>query len=214
MNIFRVLLFSAGVLANQIPINSDSEVHAYDVFQSDYSAGHSIRIKKPDDSICNAHSTQYAGWLDVGPKHIFFWYFESQKAPEKDPLVLWLTGGPGSSSMLGLLEELGPCLINEHGNGTVHNEYGWNKEANMLFVDQPAGVGFSYLDKGEPVPSNSFTAAEDLHIFLQIFVTKVFPKLKNQKFHISGSSYGVSHSSLWICFLHWVFSTAEADGDV
>src|ERR1700753_1194145 len=195
MNYLLLLLFGLGVFADQIPINSDKEAHAYQVFHSDHSESHSIRIKKQNDSICDAHSTQYTGWLDIGSKHLFFWYFESQKAPEKDPLVLWLTGGPGASSMLGLFEELGPCLVNEYGNGTVHNEYGWNKEANMLFVDQPAGVGFSYLDKGEPVPSSSFTAAEDLHIFLQIFVTKAFPKLKDQAFHISGESYGVSHSS-------------------
>jgi cathepsin A (carboxypeptidase C) len=185
-------LFSSIALASQVPLQLDSEVHGFQVFQSDYSPSHSIRIKKQDDTICNSHATQYTGWLDVGPKHLFFWYFESRTTPKDDPLVLWLTGGPGASSMLGLLEELGPCLVNEHGNGTTYNPYGWNKAANMLFLDQPAGVGFSYLDKGEPVPSNSFSAAEDLHIFLQIFVSKVFPQLKDQTFHISGESYGVS----------------------
>ena len=47
---------------------------------------------------------------------------------------------------LGMLQELGPCLINADGTGTVYNEYGWSKETNLLFVDQPAGVGFSYVD--------------------------------------------------------------------
>lgn len=95
--------------------------------------------------------------------------------------------------MLGMLQELGPCLINEHGNGTRHNQFGWSKNANLLFVDQPAGVGFSYLDKDVPVPSNSFTAAEDLHLFLQTFVSQVFPNLLERPFHISGESYGVSN---------------------
>ena len=194
MKLILGVLWSAVALATQIPLQPSSGVDAYQIFQSDYSPHHSIRIKKQDDSICNSHTTQYTGWLDVGPKHLFFWYFESRTAPKDDPLVLWLTGGPGVSSMLALLEELGPCLINEHGNGTTYNQYGWNKAANLLFVDQPAGVGFSYLDKGEPVPSNSFTAAEDLHIFLQIFVSKAFPKLKDQEFHISGESYGVGIS--------------------
>jgi cathepsin A (carboxypeptidase C) len=128
----------------------------------------------------------------MGPKHLFFWYFESRTAPRDDPLVLWLTGGPGSSSMIALFGELGPCIINAHANDTTYNKYGWNKHANVLFVDQPAGVGFSYRDKAEPVPSNSFDAAEDLHIFLQIFVSKAFPELKGRPFHISGESYGVS----------------------
>jgi cathepsin A (carboxypeptidase C) len=200
MNFLLSTLFAAFVLASQTPLQLSSEVHEYQIFQSEYSPDHSIRIKKQDDSICNSHTTQYTGWLDVGPKHIFFWYFESRTAPEEDPLVLWLNGGPGASSMLGLLEELGPCLINEHGNGTIYNQYGWNKAANMLFLDQPAGVGFSYLDKGEPVPSDSFSAAEDLHLFLQTFVSKAFPKLKDQTFHISGESYGVSGSYFILFF--------------
>ena len=188
----------ATALASQIPLKDETvDAQAYQVFQSDYSPSHAIRIRQQDDALCNSHSTQYTGWLDIDKRHFFFWYFESRTSPDKDPLVLWLTGGPGGSSMIGLLSELGPCLINEHGNGTVYNKYGWNKEANMLFVDQPAGVGFSYYDDGEPAPSNSFSAAEDMHIFLQIFTSKAFPALKGRAFHISGESYGVSlsHSS-------------------
>ena len=95
-----------------------------------------------------------------------------------------------------MLQELGPCLVNEHGNKTVHNEYGWSKETNLLFVDQPAGVGFSYVDDEDglpgPVPGNSFTSAVDMHIFLQLFVSQAFPHLQDVPFHISGESYGVS----------------------
>jgi cathepsin A (carboxypeptidase C) len=201
MKIILGILFSVTTLAIQLPLKSNSEADAYQVFQSDYSPSHSIRIKEQNNSICDAHSIQYTGWLDIGPKHLFFWFFESRTAPERDPLVLWLTGGPGASSMLGMLGELGPCLINEHGNGTVHNKHGWNKEANILFVDQPAGVGFSYLDEGEPVPSNSFSAAEDLHISLQIFVSQAIPKMKDLPFHISGESYGVSYIYRLLLFL-------------
>lgn len=185
------------LLASQTPLTSNSTSEAvYNVYQSSYSPSHFIRIKEQDDSLCDARSKQYTGWLDVDSRHFFFWYFESQSDPDKDPLVLWLTGGPGASSILGMLQELGPCLINDHGNGTVHNKYGWSKNANLLFVDQPAGVGFSYLDEDEPVPSNSFSAAEDLHLFLQTFVSKAFPNLHDRPFYISGESYGVrlSHS--------------------
>jgi cathepsin A (carboxypeptidase C) len=144
-----------------------------------------------NDTICDARSKQYTGWLNIGTKHLFFWYFESQNNPSEDPLLLWLTGGPGGSSMIGMLQELGPCLINEHGNGTVHNEYGWSKNANIIFVDQPAGVGFSYLDKDMPLPASSLTAAEDMHHFLQLFTTDVFPDLRDREFHITGESYAV-----------------------
>lgn len=60
---------------------------------------------------------------------------------------------------------------------------------NLIFVDQPAGVGFSYLDEGDHVPGDSFTAAEDMHAFLQIFISQVFPEKANVPFHITGESY-------------------------
>ncbi|KAM0402587.1 hypothetical protein ACHAPZ_005526 [Fusarium culmorum] len=197
MGIFKTVILLAGaslnVLASQFPLNdADSPLAStFQVHQSSLSPEHSIRIKEQvDDSICDARVKQYTGWLDIGNQHLFFWYFESKNAPATDPLVLWLTGGPGGSSMLGLLQELGPCLINEHGNGTVHNPYGWNANANYIFVDQPAGVGFSYLDKDEPIPGNSFVAADSMHKFMQLFTTEVFPDLANRPFHISGESYG------------------------
>ncbi|ORY16899.1 Alpha/Beta hydrolase protein [Clohesyomyces aquaticus] len=179
------------VFSEQAPLsesNTEQTVEAFQVYQSKYTH-HSIRIKQQNDTLCNAHSKQYTGWLDVGPKHLFFWYFESQASPSEDPLLLWLTGGPGGSSMIGLMQELGPCLINEFGNGTVYNEFGWSKSANLLFVDQPAGVGFSYIDEGTPYPGSSFTAAEDMAHFMQIFVSQVFPDLLERGFHITGESY-------------------------
>lgn len=186
------LLFSSQVLSSQVPIQEVPQAEGFQVYQSQYSEHHSIRIKQQqDDKLCNAHSKQYTGWLDVGSKHLFFWYFESQSSPSEDPLLLWLTGGPGGSSMIGLMQELGPCLINEHGNGTVYNKYGWSKNANIIFVDQPAGVGFSYLDEGVPLPATSFTAAEDMHHFMQMFVSDVFPDMLSRDFHITGESYGV-----------------------
>ncbi|KAF2204046.1 alpha/beta-hydrolase [Delitschia confertaspora ATCC 74209] len=193
--LFPFLGVPLAISASQIPLqeaNNAAGVNAFQIFTSDFSPDYSIRIKQQqNNSLCNAHSKQWTGWLDIGPKHLFFWYFESQRAPKTDPFLLWLTGGPGGSSMVGMLQELGPCLINGHGNGTVYNEYGWSRQANLLFVDQPAGVGFSYMDDGTPMPADSFTAAQDMHLFLQIFTTKVFPALKGREFHISGESYGV-----------------------
>ncbi len=177
---------------SQIPFQQGPEPEGFQVYQSQFSEHHSVRIKEQQDSsICDSHSKQYTGWLDVGSKHLFFWFFESQSTPSDDPLLLWLTGGPGGSGMIGLMQELGPCIINEFGNGTVYNEYGWSKHANIIFVDQPAGVGFSYLDEGIPFPATSFTAAEDMHHFLQLFTSDVFPDLLGRDFHITGESYAV-----------------------
>ncbi|KAF2733640.1 carboxypeptidase Y precursor [Polyplosphaeria fusca] len=189
-----VLSLVTPVAGSQIPLSESpkqSNVGTFQVYQSKHSSDHSIRIKQQqNDTLCNAHSKQYTGWLDVGGKHVFFWYFESQNSPSEDPLLLWLTGGPGGSGGIGLFQENGPCLINEHGNGTVYNEYGWSKNANIIYVDQPVSVGFSYLDEGVPIPDTSFTAAEDMHHFLQMLTHDVFPELENREFHITGESYG------------------------
>jgi cathepsin A (carboxypeptidase C) len=198
MKFSLVSLFFTSALAleytgSQIPWQQTPEIEGFSIYQSQFSQDHSIRIKQQQNStLCDARSKQYTGWLDVGNKHIFFWYFETRSKPSSDPLLLWLTGGPGGSGMIGMLQELGPCVINEYGNGTVHNEYGWNGDANIIFVDQPAGVGFSYVDEHTPLPSTSFTAAEDMHHFLQLFTTDVFPDLRGREFHITGESYAVS----------------------
>jgi cathepsin A (carboxypeptidase C) len=161
----------------------------FTIFRSTNSS-HSIRIRQQDESICAAGSAQYTGWLDIGPKHLFFWYFESQNDPA-DPLTLWMNGGPGSSSMMGLFQENGPCLINEHGNGTICNPWGWSRNSSLLFVDQPADVGWSYIDEGYEVARDSQEAAVDMHRFLQIFVSEIFPHKRFSDFHLSGESYAV-----------------------
>ncbi|CAN9387648.1 unnamed protein product [Alternaria sp. RS040] len=106
----------------------------------------------------------------------YFWFFESRKDPANAPLSIWMNGGPGSSSFVGLLRENGPCFIGADSNSTYLNEWSWNNEVNMLYLDQPVQVGMSYdslvnittnLDTGDlevvdfengPVPSqnNSF----------------------------------------------------------
>lgn len=190
--------------ASQIALIQDPFLPSFSddfrVYQSHTSPEHSLRIKRQNATLCNTPVDQYTGWLDVGPKHFFFWYFKSESesaataSAGTEPLALWLTGGPGGSSMLGMLQELGPCLINEHGNGTIYNPYGWNKDTALIFVDQPAGVGFSYLDEGEPLPGDSFTAANDMHMFLQMFISQVFPEHRDGDLVITGESYAASFS--------------------
>lgn len=82
----------------------------------------------------------------------FFWFFESRNDPANAPLSIWMNGGPGSSSMVGLFQEIGPCMINDDSNSTTLNPWAWNNEVNMLYIDQPNQVGFSY-----DIPSNGTT---------------------------------------------------------
>lgn len=80
---------------------------------------------KSDESmlmtVCPGATTGYTGYLTSGDKHFYFAYFESRSKPAEDPLVMWLNGGPGCSSMTGLFMELGPCIVNEDGESARKN---------------------------------------------------------------------------------------------
>ncbi|KAF7366506.1 Carboxypeptidase [Mycena sanguinolenta] len=107
-------------------------------------------------------------------------------------VVMWINGGPGCSSAMGLLMELGPCSIdmkNASANGTVWNPYSWNSEANIFFLDQPVGVGFSYADFGETVETTE-DAAKNVYAFISLFFES-FGQFKGRALHLSGESYGV-----------------------
>ncbi|KAL4953090.1 Alpha/Beta hydrolase protein [Aspergillus filifer] len=114
--------------------------------------GVTIRYKEPGkDGVCETTPgvNSYSGYVDLSPQsHTFFWFFESRHDPANAPITLWLNGGPGSDSLIGLFEELGPCGVNENLT-TYVNPYSWNEVSNMLFISQPLGVGFSYADTEE-----------------------------------------------------------------
>ena len=141
---------------------------------------------------CAGATSGYTGYLSTenDTKHFYFAYFESRSSPEDDPLLMWINGGPGCSSMMGLLMEQGPCRVNEHGNATTKNPYSWIEAANVFFLDQPIGVGFSYDSSPNPGHSNgSFAASEDIYAFMRLWYAH-FPESQQQPFSIAGESYG------------------------
>ena len=111
-------------------------------------------------------------------------FFESRNDPKNDPVVLWLNGGPGCSSLTGLFMELGPSRVGEDLK-LIYNPYSWNANASVIFLDQPVNVGFSY--SGGSV-SNTIAAGKDVYALLTLFF-KQFPEYARQDFHIAGESY-------------------------
>ncbi|GLD92815.1 hypothetical protein PINS_up001394 [Pythium insidiosum] len=119
----------------------------------------------------------------------FYWYIESSRDAAKDPLVLWLTGGPGASSMTALLAENGPCTVNENLT-TTPNPYAWTNEANVIWLDQPTGVGFSYTTSLEDDRDHDEEdVGANIYWFLQGFLEK-HPELVDRDFFVTGESYG------------------------
>jgi len=142
----------------------------------------------------NAIFDQYSGYITVdnnAGRALFYWLIEATEDPSSKPLVLWLNGGPGCSSVgYGEAEELGPFHINSDGKTLYLNPYSWNKLANILFLDSPAGVGFSYTNTSSDISqSGDKRTAEDSHTFLLNWLER-FPQYKNREFYIAGESYG------------------------
>ncbi|KAH9821652.1 putative carboxypeptidase C [Melampsora americana] len=153
---------------------------------------YAIRLKSPQ-GLCDPSVQQYSGYLDISEsKHLFFWFFESRNSPESDPLVLWLNGGPGCSSSTGLLFELGPCNVANGGEDTKSNPHSWNNNANIIFLDQPVKVGYSYTDEDDSI-NNSLDAAKDVYGFLQLFYNQ-FPKYSKLEFSLAAESYGGTYA--------------------
>ncbi|KAL8657254.1 MAG: hypothetical protein Q9226_002110 [Calogaya cf. arnoldii] len=149
---------------------------------------YNLRTKKVDPSSLGIDPgvKQYSGYLDdkENDKHLFYWFFESRNDPKNDPVVLWINGGPGCSSLTGLFLELGPASIDENLK-IVPNPYSWNSNASVIFLDQPVNTGFSY--SGSSV-SNTIAAGKDVYALLTLFFTQ-FPEYAHQDFHIAGESY-------------------------
>lgn len=111
-------------------------------------------------------------------------FFESRNDPKNDPVVLWLNGGPGCSSLTGLFFELGPSSITDEVK-VKFNPSAWNSNASVIFLDQPVNVGYSYSSNSV---SDTGAAGKDVYALLTLFFQQ-FPQYAKQDFHIAGESY-------------------------
>ncbi|KAL1832208.1 hypothetical protein ACET3Z_001859 [Daucus carota] len=139
-------------------------------------------------------SNHYAGYVTLkGESELNFYYYfvTSEGNPSKDPVVLWLNGGPGCSSFDGFVYEHGPFNF-EAGKGglpTLHlNPYSWSKVSNIIYLDSPVGVGFSYSNDTSSYVTGDKKTAEDTHNFLLKWFEQ-YPEFVNNPFYIAGESY-------------------------
>ncbi|KAL4565088.1 hypothetical protein LXL04_029171 [Taraxacum kok-saghyz] len=141
--------------------------------------------------------TLETGYIGVGESdevQLFYYFVESQGSPKDDPLILWLTGGPGCSGLSGILYEIGPFTIN-YANSTFEktmleiNPHSWTKMANIIFIDQPAGTGFSYAKTPEAYITNDTLSTKYTYHFLRKWLVG-HPKFLNNPLYLGSVSYG------------------------
>ncbi|XP_065875905.1 serine carboxypeptidase 1-like isoform X1 [Euphorbia lathyris] len=138
-------------------------------------------------------SNHYSGYVSFEEKNLFYYFVVSERNPVKDPVVLWLNGGPGCSSFDGFVYEHGPFNFQEgqpKGSGpTLHlNPYSWSKVSNIIYLDSPCAVGLSYSKNVSKYTTGDIQTAVDTHTFLLKWF-ELYPEFVRNPFYISGESY-------------------------
>ncbi|TKR58553.1 hypothetical protein L596_029982 [Steinernema carpocapsae] len=150
-------------------------------------SAHKAQIKKLPGLDFNPTFRHYSGFFQVSPTHfLHYWFVESQSDPATDPLLFWFNGGPGCSSLDGLLNEMGPYVVNKDGKTLRKNDYAWNHLANVIYIEAPAGVGFSYATDGNTTTNDFQTAQENYEAVKAFF--KEFSEFRNHSTFIMGEA--------------------------
>ncbi|KAL1360577.1 serine carboxypeptidase-like 20 isoform X2 [Arachis hypogaea] len=146
----------------------------------------------------NFPSNHYSGYINIdgngeNGKNLFYYLVSSERNPKKDPLVLWLNGGPGCSSFDGFVYEHGPfnfeAAKSKGSLPTLHtNPYSWSKVSNIIYLDSPVGVGLSYSKNSTKYVTGDLQTASDTHAFLLKWLEQ-YPEFLANPFYIAGESY-------------------------
>ncbi|KAI9734947.1 MAG: Cell death protease [Cirrosporium novae-zelandiae] len=143
----------------------------------------------PDGPLLKMH----AGHIEVNPDtngHLFFWHFQNRHIANRQRTVLWLNGGPGCSSEDGALMEIGPYRVKDE-NHLTYNDGSWDEFANVLFVDNPVGTGFSYVNTDSYIHELD-EMADQFIVFLEKWFD-LFPEYARDDLYIAGESYAGQH---------------------
>ncbi|XP_064410934.1 probable serine carboxypeptidase CPVL isoform X2 [Latimeria chalumnae] len=137
-----------------------------------------------------ANVKSYSGYLTVNETHnsnLFFWFFPAQVQPESAPVLLWLQGGPGGTSMFGLFVEHGPYVVNQNLTLAVR-KFPWTSKYSMLYIDNPVGTGFSFTDE-KGYARNEDDVGRDLYSALIQFF-QIFYEYQKNDFYATGEMLG------------------------
>ncbi|XP_057519645.1 serine carboxypeptidase-like 20 isoform X2 [Amaranthus tricolor] len=141
-------------------------------------------------------SKHYSGYVTIDESHrkkLYYYFVESERNPSQDPVVLWLNGGPGCSSLDGFVYEHGPfnfeAAKTKEGLPKLHlNSYSWSKVSNIIYLDSPSGVGYSYSHNTTDYDTGDIKTASDTHTFLLKWF-EVYKEFATNPFFIAGESY-------------------------
>ncbi|KAK1398068.1 Carboxypeptidase [Heracleum sosnowskyi] len=161
------------------------------------SAPEGALIKQLPGLNVNLPSKHYSGYVpisEINGKKLFYYFVVSERNPSEDPVVLFLEGGYGCSGMAAFVHQHGPVSfekVKPRGSmPKLHlNEYSWSKVSNIIYLDSPAGAGYSYSGNESDYSTGDKQTASDTHIFLLEWF-KLYPEFLRNPFYIAGESYG------------------------
>ncbi|KAL0933593.1 carboxypeptidase S1 [Colletotrichum truncatum] len=228
----RASLFCLTVLLPSL-ISGQFVAQPQDLKAVEGKGGVTVRFKQVPNGICETNNNvkSFAGYVDVSPtQHMYFYLFEARQNAASAPLTVRLDGGPGASSMNGLFSEIGPCSIDASGK-VLDNPTSWSTISNLLFVDQPATVGFSHTTlvngtinpkTAEIIPQQCTSAdprcgtyssmdisltpnstSEAGKVFYQVMqgIMGAFPQYTANGVHITGQSYGGHYAPIFADYI-------------
>ncbi|XP_019151845.1 PREDICTED: serine carboxypeptidase-like 11 isoform X1 [Ipomoea nil] len=148
---------------------------------------------RPEGPLPFELETGYIGVGELEDIQLFYYFVKSESNPSIDPIVLWITGGPGCSSFVAMTEEIGPLLFDlPKNNWTLPtlslNPYSWTKVASFIYLDYPVGAGFSYAKSSKNYTANDVEASYHAAEFIRKWLEDHF-QYQSNSFYVGGDSY-------------------------
>ncbi|XP_074557347.1 serine carboxypeptidase-like 1 [Curcuma longa] len=138
--------------------------------------------------------TGYVNVDEANDVQLFYYFIQSERNPKIDPLIVWITGGPGCSALSGLLFEIGPLQFDVAGYtegllpSLLYRQSSWTQVANIIFLDSPVGTGFSYSSTPQGQVTSDTISSNDVCTFIKKWYAD-HPSFISNPLYIGGDSY-------------------------